>query len=76
MYSKIYNFKDEEHLNDIANMMKAISSKDSTFNFEVDKENKIIRLFGSDKNILHKRSMWIINKLDNIGIVVYKIVIK
>jgi len=62
-YSMIFGFKSQEDFEKMVNVCIDIAKKDSTFVFSADPVNIAVYLFGIDADDLHKKSMWLINKV-------------
>jgi hypothetical protein len=69
--SVIKNFVDNEHFSYITKVCEKIKSKDDGFVFFVNADKKEIYLLGDDKNDLHKRSCWLVNRADVLQKLVY-----
>jgi hypothetical protein len=56
---KLFSDEDFEKLNGICS---EIASKDESFIYDANYDDKEIILFSEDKDQLHKKSMWLVNK--------------
>jgi hypothetical protein len=52
----------EETFQKLLNICSDISAKDETFVFDGNREALEVYIYGKDKDILHKRAMWLIKK--------------
>lgn len=66
--STIRGFENEEDYEKFHNICSDIATRDETFKFEGNPDAKEIYLYSSDKNLLHKKSMWLMKKTNISGI--------
>jgi hypothetical protein len=60
--STIKGFETGEDYQKFHDICTDIAIKDETFKFEGNREAKEITVYSSDKDLLHKKSMWLIKK--------------
>jgi hypothetical protein len=60
--STIRGFETEEDYQKFHDICTDIAIKDDTFKFEGNREAKEIYIYLNDKDLLHKKSMWLIKK--------------
>jgi hypothetical protein len=69
--SVVRNFADDEHFSYIIKICEKIRDKDDGFVFFASADKKEIYIFGDDKNDLHRRSCWLVNRADVLQKLVY-----
>jgi hypothetical protein len=62
--SRIYGFENIEDFQKLSGICSEIANKDSEFHFSLDLDSQEIVLSSNDKNALHKKSLWLINKTE------------
>lgn len=60
--STISGFTDGDSLERLHRICLEIASKDASFKSDMDTSSMTITLYGDNKDVLHRRSMWLINK--------------
>lgn len=58
----------------IREKLEKIAEKDETFKFEI--KNGILRVESSDRNIAHRRGLWLKHKIEELNKCGYEIMIK
>ena len=73
MKIKIYlNYKDFEKLEELKEVLQKINNKDSTFTFQFG--DRYVLIDATDKDIAHKRGIWLTKKIDILKNHIYKII--
>ena len=66
--SVITGFTSDLDFDHFRNICSDIATKDETFNFDTNEETKEVEIYHNDKDELHKKSLWLINRTEISGL--------
>jgi hypothetical protein len=61
-FTAVFQLSSLEDFNKLSSICSEIASKDGSFVFLTDTDNKEISVFSENKNELHKKCMWLVTK--------------